>query len=95
MIFKFGEIGMSLGTRVLGVEAREKLHNILINTNDIIILDFEGVTVLSNSFADECIAKLAKQVGFNKFKSRTTFRNFNPFIAKVIKNALNNRLAMN
>ena len=32
-----------------------------------------------------------KKIG--KFKSRTTFKNFNPFIAKIVKNAILERLA--
>lgn len=30
----------------------------LIEQNDLVVLDFTGVNVVSNSFADECIAKL-------------------------------------
>lgn len=30
----------------------------LIEQNDLVVLDFTGVNVVSNSFADDCIAKL-------------------------------------
>ena len=30
----------------------------MIEQNDLVVLDFTGVNVVSNSFADECIAKL-------------------------------------
>ncbi|MEW6064597.1 MAG: STAS-like domain-containing protein [Bacillota bacterium] len=94
MVFKFGEVGLSLGTRLLGVEIREKLSKAINSSNDVIVLDFDGVAVVSNSFADECLGKLAQQMGINEFKTKTTFRNFNPFIGKVIKNAISNRIAM-
>ncbi|MCL0106655.1 STAS-like domain-containing protein [Peptococcaceae bacterium] len=56
-------------------------------------MDFKDVNTVSNAFADECFAKLAQSIGFGKFKSRTTFKNFNPFIAKIVKNAILERLA--
>ena len=47
----------NLGTRHLGQRVRESLLPI-IEQNDLVVLDFTGVNVVSNSFADECIAKL-------------------------------------
>ena len=41
----------------MGQKLREKLLP-LINGNEKVVLDFTGVNVVSNSFADECIAKL-------------------------------------
>ena len=54
--FAFRQIGENLGTRQLGRQAREQLLP-LIQQNDRVVLDFSGVNVVSNSFADECIAK--------------------------------------
>ena len=47
--FKFKDIGENLGTRQLGAKVREQLLP-LINANDKVVLDFEGVNVVSNSF---------------------------------------------
>ena len=55
--FNFKEFGENLGTRPLGKRVREQLLP-LIEQNDCVVLDFTGVDVVSNSFADECIAKL-------------------------------------
>ena len=55
--FKFIEYGTDFGTRDMGQKLREKLLP-LINGNEKVVLDFTGVNVVSNSFADECIAKL-------------------------------------
>ena len=54
IIFSFKEFGENLGTRQLGRHAREKLLP-MIKQNDCVVLDFTGVDVVSNSFADECI----------------------------------------
>ena len=55
VIFNFREYGENLGTRPLGKRVRESLQP-LIEQNDRVVLDFTGVNVVSNSFADECIA---------------------------------------
>ena len=55
--FKFIEYGTDFGTRDMGQKLRQKLLP-LIKENDKVVLDFTGVNVVSNSFADECIAKL-------------------------------------
>ena len=55
--FKFIEYGTDFGTRDMGQKLREKILA-LINGEEKVVLDFTGVNVVSNSFADECIAKL-------------------------------------
>ena len=55
--FSFIQYGENLGIRPLGQRVRESLLP-MIEQNDLVVLDFTGVNVVSNSFADECIAKL-------------------------------------
>ena len=59
--FSFIQYGENLGTRPLGQRVRESLLP-MIEQNDLVVLDFTGVNVVSNSFADECIAKLLLQM---------------------------------
>ena len=69
--FNFREYGENLGTRPLGKRVRELLQP-LIEQNDCVVLDFTGVNVVSNSFADECIAKLLLVMSLTELKRRTT-----------------------
>lgn len=39
-----------------------------------VMLDFTGVNVVSNSFFDECIAKLLLEMPLSELKRHTTFR---------------------
>ena len=55
--FRFREFGEHLGTRQLGERVREQLWPLILG-DEKVCLDFEGVDVVSNFFADECIAKL-------------------------------------
>ena len=83
-VFKFRSFGENLGVRVLGEKVRQDLIA-TIESSECVILDFEGVNVVSNSFADECIAKL---------KQKTTFRNINDFARKNVLIALRRRLSI-
>ena len=88
--FSFREFGQSLGTRLLGKRVREQLLP-FIEQNECVVLDFTGVDVVSNSFADECIAKLLLEMSLAELKSRTTFRGLNPIASESVLTALRRR----
>lgn len=67
---------MNLCIRQLGQQAREKLMPLL-EGDERVVLDFTGVAVVSNSFADECIAKLLLTMPLSELKEHTTFRGLN------------------
>jgi hypothetical protein len=88
--FRFIEYGTDFGTRDMGQKLREKLLP-LIKSNDKIVLDFTGVNVVSNSFADECIAKLLLAMPLDELKRHTTFRGLNPLAERSVLVALQRR----
>ena len=90
VIFSFKEFGENLGTRPLGKRVHEQLLP-MIEQNDCVVLDFTGVDVVSNSFADECIAKLLLVMSLSELKSRTTFRGLNPVASESVLTALRRR----
>ena len=88
--FCFREYGENLGTRPLGKRVREQLMPLL-EQDERIVLDFTGVNVVSNSFADECIAKLLLTMPLSELKSRTTFHGLNPIASESVLTALKRR----
>ena len=90
VIFSFRKYGENLGTRPLGKRVREQLLP-MIEQNERVVLDFTGVNVVSNSFADECIAKLLLTMPLSELKSRTTFRGLNPVASESVLTALRRR----
>lgn len=92
MLIEFGHIGTHLGTRVAGASVRQTIINSIAEDSNI-IFDFKGVETVSNSFADECFAKLIFNFEFKTIKSKTTFQNASPFIKAVIANAFKERLS--
>lgn len=91
--FSFRDFGEHLGTRQLGEKVRSQLLP-LIQGDDKVCLNFEGVDVVSNSFADECIAKLLLFMPLDELKQHTTFRGLNEFARKNIALALKRRMQM-
>lgn len=88
--FNFIEYGTDFGTRDMGQKLREKLLP-LIYSNDKVVLDFTGVNVVSNSFADECIAKLLLEMPLDELKRHITFRGLNPLAERSVLVALQRR----
>lgn len=84
---QFKEISTSLGTRDLGAKIRVNIIE-KINSNDKVYLDFEGVDVVTNSFANECFSKLKEAVTLDVFKTKIAFLNTNDFVQRVIISAL-------
>ncbi|MGC7096738.1 STAS-like domain-containing protein [Amycolatopsis lurida] len=64
------ELEESLGSRKLGAEIRTRLENYLRAGAQFVVLDFKGVGVVSSSFADEVLAKLALTMGELEFRRR-------------------------
>lgn len=91
MLIEFGHIGTHLGTRFAGASVREKIISSFGET-DKFVFDFAGVETVSNSFADECFAKLIFNFEMEDIKGKTTFQNASPFIKAVIANAFKQRL---
>jgi hypothetical protein len=92
MVIEFKHIGTSLGTRSMGKEVRAIIEA-GIRSGESITLDFNDVKVISNSFADETLAKLLLQFDLALIKQHTTFKNTNSFVQQTIAFALNQRLA--
>ena len=88
--FKFIDYGTDFGTRDMGQKLRQKLMG-LIDSGEKVVLDFTGVNVVSNSFADECIAKLLHEMPLDELKQKTTFRGLNPLAERSILVALQRR----
>ena len=90
VVFKFSQFGTDFGTRDMGARIREQLLPLL-KGDERIALDFTGVNVVSNSFADECIAKLLLEMPLEELKKRTTFIGLNPLARTSVLTALQRR----
>ncbi len=72
VVFKFADFGAILVTRNLGAHVREKLIDTL-SKADKVVLNFDGVEMVGNSFADECLGKLLLDFSLEELQRKTTF----------------------
>ena len=79
-----------MGTRSLGARIRADLRPLL-DGDEIVALDFSGIDTVTNSFADECIAKILLEMPLEELKSKTTFTGVTPMVERSILTALKRR----
>ena len=91
MEINFSHIGKQLSTRVVGAAMRKGIIT-RIEQNEKVVFNFLNVEMISNSFADECFAKLILDFDLPIVKGHTTFKNASPFIRAVIANSFKERL---
>ena len=82
------------GTRRSGERIRFDLINILTESKKRINIDFDGIGVISSSFADECIGKLVKHLGFMEFSRLVTLKNGNDNTMAIINKAVSKRMTL-
>ncbi|WP_031533203.1 MULTISPECIES: STAS-like domain-containing protein [unclassified Bacteroides] len=88
--FKFSQFGTNFGSSDMGAKIRQQLRPLLDN-DEKVVLDFTGVNVVTNSFADECIAKLLIEMSLDDLREHTTFRGLNPLAERSVLVALQRR----
>lgn len=87
------ELEESLGSRKHGTEIRTRLENYLKAAGaQVIVLDFKGVGVVSSSFADEVLGKLAEGMGELEYRRRVFVDNASNTNRRLIERAISLRL---
>ena len=90
MIVKLKDFGTSLGSRILGKEVSNLID---FEKEKEIILDFEGVKMVTSSFADEVIGKNCARLGLHNFFKKVQIVNTSEQIKLILKKAIMDRLA--
>lgn len=82
----------STGNRLAGTPVRNKLRNLLAMLDgQKIVIDFDGVPLLSSSFADEVFAKLFVEMGAMRFMRSFEFKNASTTVQALIDKAIEQR----
>ena len=85
------EFGPVLGTRVSGRAAYDRIMSETCSLQIPTTFDFDGVKTVTSSFADEVFGRMALDLGLDSMRQCTSFRNVDPFWARVIRGAINSR----
>lgn len=93
MVFKMKEECHSFGSRVSGKPVRLKLLNLLrMGGAGMVNVDFDGIPLLSSSFADEAIGKLFLQLGPVSFMQRVKLVNMMDTTTALVNRAISQRM---
>jgi len=91
--FDVGLEASNVGTREAGRELRNKVLNLSQSeAEERVVLDFRRVDMLSSSFADEFVAKLAQELGKKGFFDKFDLRGMNASVKTIVHTALWDRL---
>lgn len=84
----------SVGARFAASPIRVKALNLLRMANlEKVVVDFSDVAIISSSFADEALGKLAVELGLAIFQAKIQLRNASPTIISLVSRAIQQRLA--
>ncbi|HWF20825.1 MAG TPA: DUF4325 domain-containing protein [Acidimicrobiales bacterium] len=93
-VLKLKTEASGFGNRPSARPIRRRLQNLLNMYEDSkILVDFEGVHVVSASFADEFIARLVKEIGVATFFQRVGLQNMNELTRRTVDEVLQQRLS--
>ena len=92
MIVNLKEFGTSLGSRVLGKEVSNMIN---FEKEGEVILDFNGVKMVTSSFADEVVGKNCAKLGLHNFFDKVQIVNTSEQIKLILKKAIMDRLQEN
>lgn len=91
--FKVKEQAISFRSRPAGRPMRTKLANLIANCpGQILFVDFENITVVSSSFADEVFGKLFVELGPMNFMQSIRLINVSPTVKALIDRAMKQRM---
>jgi len=91
--FSMSDHSKTFGSRSAAKPIHTKIKNLLDLVQDKnILIDFDGVTVISSSFADEVFGRLFLEYGPRMFNSRIKFKNTNSTIDGLIDRAIIQRV---
>jgi hypothetical protein len=92
VVFRLIDKASGRGTRKSGEALRNEVINLAGQSPALIVLDFEEVSVVSSSFADEFVGKLVATFGFIAFTQRFRLANMNPTVEAVVNRSVSQRM---
>ena len=82
-----------VGTRLSGKKLRNEILNNFRETKKRAIIDFNNLSVISSSFADELLGKLVIEFGFFNFNNIIKLKNMNNLIQQLVQRSVAQRMA--
>lgn len=94
LVIRVCEEGLGFGTRHAGIELRRKAQNLLnAEPTKRLVLDWNGVPLISSSYADEAVGKLFVELGPTAFTGRVLHAGAEPLVSSLLDRAIMQRVA--
>jgi hypothetical protein len=90
--YRLGDKSSGTGTRQSGEKLRNEILNISREASGIIVLNFDGIAVVSSSFADEFVGKLVAHFGFTGFVRRFRLVHMNNAVEGIVNRSVSQRM---
>ncbi|MBX2978938.1 MAG: STAS-like domain-containing protein [Flavobacteriales bacterium] len=81
------------GTRMAAARARNDIMNLINSHSGVVLLDFEGIELISSSYADEFVGKLVVMFGFVGFNQRFRLVGMSSLVQGIVHRSVAMRLA--
>ncbi len=94
IVFPLADKASGTGTRHSGQALRNEIVNIINQTDAMVVIDFDRLSVVSSSFADELIGKLAVKIGFISFNQKCRLVGMNETVQAIVNRSVQQRLAV-
>jgi len=91
IVFRIADKKAGFGTRPAGKELRFEVINLINVNKKPVTIDFEGVNLMTSSFADEFIAKLLEDAGLYQFQKSIKMINLNDENQRILNKAIQER----
>ncbi len=83
-VFEFFNGFENLSTRENGLLLRKEIEKLL-EKNQYVVLNFEGINLITQSFADEVLGVLIRKNGIDFVRSKIKIKNASDFVKTIIK----------
>ena len=93
VIISIAGLSEGTGTRKAGEKLRTYVLNVMKESKKRVVLDFQGVTLVSSSFADELIGKMVIEIGFSVFNQFVVIGNLSKSNKYVVDKSVQQRMA--
>ena len=95
ILFVMRQEAKSFGTRPAGTPIKTRLNNLYKMSNgNKVFIDFDGIPLISSSFADEAFGKLFAEIGPLGFMQSFEFINISQTVRQLIDKAIAQRIAV-
>lgn len=93
IVYRLADMPSGTGTRQSGQKMRNDIINLYNDSKKGVIIDFDGLNVISSSFADELVGKLVVHFGFFGFNQIVRLKNMNTVIQAIVERSVTQRMA--